>query len=50
MGLTEPRLQASGKDSPDRIELNDVARCATRLLIVNPLESTQLRSNSKAPL
>ena len=32
MGLIEPRLQASGKDSLDRIELNNVVRCATRLL------------------
>ena len=33
MGLIEPRLQASGKDSLDRIELNSVVRCATRLLL-----------------
>ena len=31
MGLIEPRLQASGKDSLDRIELKNVVRCATRL-------------------
>lgn len=33
MGLIEPWLQASGKDSLDRIELNNVVRCATRLLL-----------------
>ena len=47
MGLIEPKLQASGKNSLDRIglsgkdystplnriELNNVVRCATRLLL-----------------
>jgi len=33
MGLIEPRLQASGKDSLDRIELNNAVKCATRLLL-----------------
>ena len=33
MGLIEPWLQASGKDSLDRIELNNAVKCATRLLL-----------------
>ena len=33
IGLIEPRLQASGKDSLDKIELYSAVRCETRLLL-----------------
>ena len=33
IGLIEPRFQASGKDSLDKIELYGAVRCETRLLL-----------------